>query len=206
MTQQEKWESQVAQIRKLIEENGGVVKAAMLYPLGMDYRRIQTFVKKGVLRRIKNGYYGLAEQKLSEDEMILKLFGEDGVLTMESALYQYGYISAKPYTYQIAIDKNTSKSRFHLDYPFVYPYYSEPKALELGVTKIPFAGGEMKIFDKERLICDCLKYEERLSRESLKQALHSFIDDDDKDIARLLQYARERKVLTKVQNRIGVWL
>lgn len=206
MTQQEKWDLQEAQIRQLIEENDGVVKTAMLYPLGMDYRRIQAFVDKGVLRRIKNGYYGLAEQKLSEDEMILKLFGADGVLTMESALYQYGYINAKPYAYQIAIDKNTSKSRFNLDYPFVHPYYSEPQVLELGVTKIPFAGGEMRIFEKERVICDCLKYEDRLSHDLLKKALLSFLNDDEKDIARLLFYARERKVLTKVQNRIGVWL
>ena len=156
--------------------------------------------------RVKNGYYSLQEQKLSEDEMIYRLFGEDGVLTMESALYIYGYLPAKPAEYQIAVDKNTSKSRFHLNYPFVHPYYSEPKVLSLGVIQIPFGGWTLKIYDNERLICDCLKYEDRLDREDLKKALRAYLAEPSKDISKLLSYAKERKVLNKVQNRIGVWL
>lgn len=206
MTRQEKWEKDEAAIRELVKEHDGVVKTSQLYTLGIDYRRIQNFVDWGVLLRIKNGYYSLQEQKLSEDEMILRLFGEDGVLTMESALYIYGYLPAKPYEYQIAVDKNTSKSRFHLNYPFVHPYYSEPKVLNLGVNEVPFGGGMMKIYDRERLICDCLKYEDRMDREDLKKALLAYIKEPKKDISRLLTYAKERKVVSKVQNRIGAWL
>ena len=206
MTREEKWEKDETAIREFVKQHDGVVKTSELYTLGIDYRRIQRFVDWGVLLRVKNGYYSLQEQKLSEDEMVYRLFGEDGVLTMESALYIYGYLSAKPAEYQIAVDKNTSKSRFHLNYPFVHPYYSEPKVLALGVTEIPFGGGTMKIYDKERLMCDCLKYEDRLDRGDLKRALRGYLAEPVKDISRLLFYAKERKVLNKVQNRIGVWL
>lgn len=206
MTRQEKWEQDEAAIQKLVETHDGVVKTSELYTLGIDYRRIQNFVDWGVLLRIKNGYYTLRKQKLSEDEMIYRLFGEDGVLTMQSALYIYGYLPMKPSEYQIAVDKNTSKSRFHLNYPFVHPYYSEPKVLALGVTEIPFGGGTMKIYNKERLMCDCLKYEDRMDREDVKKALLAYIAEPQKDISRLLSYAKERKVLNKVQNRIGAWL
>ena len=47
-----------------------------------------------------------------------KLF-PDGLLCMESALYAYGYISRKPVGFHIAVDKNTSKSRFKMEYPKV---------------------------------------------------------------------------------------
>ena len=50
----------------------------------------------------------------------------------------------------------------------------------------------MKIYEKERLICDCLKYEERLEREDLKKALLAFINEPKKDIAKLMEYARAR--------------
>ena len=56
------------------------------------------------------------------------------------------------------------------------------------------------------MICDCLKYEEKLERDVFKRALLSYIADGSKDIATLLKIARERKVLQKVQNMIGVWL
>ena len=206
MTREEKWKQDEAAIEQLVKEHDGVVKTAELYTLGIDYRRIQQFVDRGVLQRIKSGYYTLQEQALSEDEMIVRLFGADGVLTMESALYLYGYLSIKPAEYQIAIDKNTSKSRFHMSYPFVHPYYSEPKVLELGTSEIAFGGSTMKIYDKERLMCDCLKYEDRMDHEDVKKALLAYIAEPQKDISKLLEYARERKVLNKVQNRIGAWL
>ena len=206
MTREEKWEKDETAIRALVREHDGVVKTSELYTLGIDHRRIQSFVDWGVLLRVKNGYYTLQEQKLSEDEMVFRLFGEDGVLTMESALYIYGYLPVKPSEYQIAVDKNTSKSRFHLNYPFVHPYYSEPKVLSLGVTQTEFGGGVMKIYDKERLMCDCLKYEDHMDREDLKRALRGYLAEPVKDISKLLSYAKERKVLHKVQNRIGVWL
>ena len=206
MTREEKWKQDEAAIEQLVRAHDGVVKTAELYTLGIDYRRIQQFVDWGVLERIKSGYYTLREHELTEDEMIVRLFGEDGVLTMESALYEYGYLSVKPAEYQIAIDKNTSKSRFHLSYPFVHPYYSEPKVLALGITEMAFGGGKMKIYNKERLMCDCLKYEDRMEHDDVKKALLAYIAEPQKDISRLLQYARERKVLNKVQNRIGAWL
>jgi predicted transcriptional regulator of viral defense system len=206
MTRQEKWDRDEAAIRQLVTEKGGVVKTSELYSLGIDYRRISRFVDWGVLTHIKNGYYGLCEQKMSDDEIVMRLFGEDCVLTMESALYIYGYLPAKPSEYQIAVDKNTSKSRFRINYPFVHPYYSEEKVLELGVTEVPFGGGTMKIYDRDRLICDCLKYEDRMDREELKGALRAYLDEPKKDISKLLEYASERKVRNKVQNRIGAWL
>ena len=74
------------------------------------------------------------------------------------------------------------------------------------MTQIPFALGQMKIYTKERMICDCLKYEEKMDRDIFKRALLSYLADGSKDIAELLRIAKLRKVLQKVHNRIGVWL
>ena len=65
---------------------------------------------------------------------------------------------------------------------------------------------KMKIYTIDRLICDVLKYEEKMDREDFKQALLSYIQDDRKDIGALMEYAKERKVRKKVQTMIGVWL
>lgn len=137
--------------------------------------------------------------------MIARLF-PDARLCMESALYAYGYIREKPYGWHLAVDKNTSKSRFKMDYPKVIPYYTEPEALELGSTTIEQNGLTFQIYDKERMICDCLKYEAKLDRAIFREAVQSYIRDNDKDISMLMEYARARKVTGKVQSLIGVWL
>ena len=153
---------------------------------------------------------------LDEDTRVLKypayfialhsLLFPDARLCMESALYAYGYIREKPYGWHLAVDKNTSKSRFKMDYPKVIPYYTEPEALELGSTTIEQNGLTFQIYDKERMICDCLKYEAKLDRAIFREAIQSYIRDNDKDISMLMEYARARKVTGKVQSLIGVWL
>ena len=192
-------------IIKCIDENGGIVKREQLSELGIDYRRILDFVERKDIIRIKNGYYTYGVDRFSEEELVARLF-PDGLLCMESALYAYGYISHKPFGFHIAIDKNTSKSRFKMDYPKVIPYYTEPEVLKMGVTTIEYEGCEFQIYDKDRMICDCLKYESKMNREDFKEAIQSYIKDEDKDISALMEYARERKVVKRVQSLIGVWL
>ncbi len=205
MTRQEKRRKQIEQLKNLMEENGGVVKTSQLYTLGIDYRRIQAFVDDGVIERVKSGYYAMNYRKKREEDIIAVMFS-DCVLSMESALYCYHYLKNKPYKWALAVDKNTSKSRFKLEYPLVKPYYTEPEVLQMGVQKIEFGSSDMNIYKKERLICDVLKYEDRMDRGDLQQAIRAFIMDKNKDIASLLSYAKDRKVLSKVRNQIGVWL
>ena len=205
LSRAEKKEQQLQSIYTLIQEKGGIAKTSDLAALGIDYRRLQQFVEEGSLERIKSGYYSVAFKEKPEETMIPVLF-PDGVLSMESALYYYGYLKERPYVWQIAVDKNTSKSRFKMEYPIVQPYYSEAAVLELGVTSIELGGQQMKIYEKERVVCDCLKYEDKMDRENLKRGLLGFLIDEEKDIAKLMNYAKERRVVEKVRNRIGVWL
>lgn len=204
MTKNEKEEKR-AEIKNMMRRNAGITKASELYTLGLDYRKLQRFVEEGFLRRVKNGYYGLVEEEPDEEELILGLY-PDGVLCMETALYYYGYLKQRPFEWRLAVDKNTSKVRFRSDYPQVIPYYTEEKVLSLGVQEISFAGGKMKIYEKERLICDCMKYEDKMDKKDWKEAMLHYLQEEEKDVVKLLAYAKERKVLKKVQERIGVWI
>ena len=201
----EEAEQILGQVLNCIDDNGGIVKKEQLAALGIDYRRILDFVEHKDIIRIKNGYYTYGIERFSEEALVSKLF-PDAVLCMESALYAYVYISHKPFGFHLAVDKNTSKSRFKMDYPKVIPYYTEPEVLKIGVTTIEYEECTYQIYDKDRLICDCLKYESKMDRVDFKEAIQSYIKDEEKDISALMEYARERKVLKRVQSLIGVWL
>ena len=192
-------------IAEAMEKHNGIVKKEELTKLGIDYRRIDALVKEGKLSRVRNGYYTDRVDGFGEVELVAALF-PDAMLCMESALYAYGYLKEKPYGWTLAVDKNTSKSRFKMDYPRIIPFYTEPEALSLGASVIELQGCSFGIYDKELLICDCLKYESKMSHDDFKTAIQAYIADPDKDISVLMDYARERKVLKKVQSLIGVWL
>ena len=198
-------EKDLQTVYDLVEQHGGIIKKDALVKSGVDYRKILRFVEEGKLVRVKSGYYTDRMERFSEEALIAGLF-PDARLCMESALYAYGYISLKPYGWHLAVDKNTSKSRFKLDYPKVIPYYTEPEALEIGAATIQLGDNSFGIYSKERMICDCLKYEDKLERPVFQAAIQAYIRDPDKDVSALLEYAQQRRVRKKVQSMIGVWL
>lgn len=193
-------------VKEELRKAGGVMKTSLLYErCNLNFHDLNQLVKEEFLSRVKNGYYALKGKQISEVELLSSLF-PDGILCMESALYYYGYINEKPFDWHIAVNKDTSKARFQLEYPVVVPYYTEERVLKVGLSSIVIDGITLKIYDRDRLICDVLKYESKLDHEKYKEAILSYLKDDKKNIEHLLQYSKERKVYTKVQNVIGVWL
>ena len=194
-------------IRKLAEERGGVFKTSDLTALGYNTYAIRKLVDECVIERIKPSYYRLCEasEELSEAAQIAQLF-PDGVLCMYTALFYYRSSDRTPLEWNIAVDRDTSKSRFKLDYPFVQPYYMKREFLSFGVTTADYDDCTMQIFDRDRLICECIFYENKMDRETYNKAIQGYVADTKKNVPKLLDYAEKRRILKKVKDRIGVWL
>lgn len=191
-------------IEALIEEKGGMAKTGDILALGIDYRRLLSFLDEGKLKRIKNGYYGLADDD-DEEKLIATMF-KDGILTMASGLFYQGYLKMRPSSWSIAVSKNVSKSRFKLSYPVITPYYCEESAMSFGVEIKNVGGQMMKVYTKDRLACEVLKYEDKISRDDFKEGLLNYIKDESKNVEKLMEFAAKRKVTNKVRQVIGVWL
>ena len=104
------------------------------------------------------------------------------------------------------MSKDSNKTRFHIDYPFVKPYFVEPELLELGMTEGEIDGVPVRIVDKERAICDCLRYRNKMDREIFNKAIQGYIADPEKSIPNLMAYAKPLRVVKPVRDLIGVWL
>jgi predicted transcriptional regulator of viral defense system len=194
-------------LKKLADKAGGMFRTSDLNPLGVTAYAIQKLIGQHIIVRVKPGYYRLAkdEETLSEAAQIAQLF-PDGVLCMYTALFYFGYSDRTPLSWDIAVNKNTSKSRFKLEYPFVQPYYLKPELLAFGVTEAEYNDCRLKIFDRDRLICECIFSEDKIDKETYNKAIQGYIADPNKNIQHLLAYAQRRRILKKVKTRIGVWL
>ena len=67
-------------------------------------------------------------------------------------------------------------------------------------------GNPVRIYDKERTICDCMRYMGKMNREIFNKAIQGYIMDSEKNIPRLLEYAKKLRVMQKVKMIIGVWM
>ena len=87
------------------------------------------------------------------------------LIFLESALMYYEYTDRIPLAWQIAVDKYSKTTQYDIDYPIIEPFYLQPKFIELGVDEIQIENLIVKIYDRDRTICDVLRYEKKLEKE-----------------------------------------
>ncbi|QRN84805.1 type IV toxin-antitoxin system AbiEi family antitoxin domain-containing protein [Clostridia bacterium] len=187
------------------EKHGGVLKTSELKELGLSSRQIKKLFEEGEISKIKYGYYELTDEVNPEEIILAKLFPE-AVIFLESALLHYNYTDRIPTAWQIAVDRDSEKSRYMIEYPLVKPYYQEPKFLSIGVSTFEVNGVEVKIFDRDRTMCDIMRYEKKLEKEVFTNAVMRYIKDPQKNIRRLFEYAEIFNITKKIQSQIGKWL
>ena len=193
-------------IRELFEDHGGIMRTADIYASGIYYKDIQRLIDTGILQKVRYGYYQLINDiSYSEVSIINRLF-PDAVLCMNTALFYHEYSDRTPLEWHLAVSKDASKSRFKIDYPFVKPYYIEPDLLNVGLADGEIDGNAVRVYDKERCICDCIRYAKKMDKEVFNKAIQGYINDPKKDVPKLLEYAKLLRVSQKVKDLIGVWL
>ena len=207
-TQCGQWGVIIIDKSRVVEEfnkHGGVLKTSELNAIGLNSRQIRKLLDQRELSKIKQGYYELSGEVNAEEIIIARLFPE-AVIFLESSLLHYNYTDRIPTAWQIAVDRDSEKSQYDIDYPIVQPFYQEPKLLKVGVSIVRIQGVEIKIFDRDRTLCDVMRYERKLEKEVFSNAVMRYIKDLKKNIRHLLEYAEIFNITKKVQSQIGKWL
>ena len=188
------------------EHYGGMMRTKELEREKIRYRNIQQLIEDGLVEKVRYGYYQWIDpDDFSETGTVIRLF-PDAIRCMESALRYSGYSDRTPKSWHLAVSKDSGKSRFKIEYPFVKPYYIEPAVLELGLTIGNMDGHSIRIYDKDRVICDCLRYRNKMDKEIFNKAIRNYIVDPEKNIPKLLEYAGPLRVKKIAKDLLGVWL
>ncbi len=182
-----------------------VLKTSQLSEMGLSSRQIKKLLDQSELLKIKQGYYELSDGLISEEVLIARLFPK-AVIFLESALLHYNYTDRIPASWQIAVDRNSEKSQYDLDSPIVKPFYQNPKFLSVGLHTIVVDNVNVRIFDRDRTMCDVMRYERKLEKEVFSNATMCYIKDSKKNLRHLFEYAEIFNITRKVQSHIGKWL
>lgn len=116
------------------------------------------------------------------------------------------YSDRNPAEWNIAIDKNASRQRTRIDYPSIKAYRLEPALLSIGVTRGEINFTDVRIYDRDRTICDVLRNMNKMDKEIFNKAIQGYVNDPQKNVPNLIEYAKTMRVWNKVKNLIGVWL
>ena len=192
--------------KSIFDKYGGMMRTTQLAEEKIFYPQREKLIADGYVEKIRRGYYQwINPDDFSEVGTVIRLF-PDAILCMDTALRYYGYSDRTPGDWHLAVSKDSGTSRFKIDYPFVKPYYVEPAVLELGLTTGTMDGHAIRIYDKDRLICDCLRYRNKMDKEIFNKSIQKYIADPEKSIPKLMEYAGPLRVKKLAKDLIGVWL
>ena len=192
--------------KSIFKQYGGIMRTCELKREGVSYQILQELMAEGLVEKIKYGYYQWQDEKaFSEVSVISALFPDAIVCDMSAAMY-YGYTDRVPGIWHIAVDNRSARNKFKIDFPQIKPHFISANRLGIGVSEGKIDGITVKIYDRERIICDCLRHINTMDGEVLNTIIQRYVGDKDKDSARLMEYAARLGVEKKARRMIGIWL
>jgi len=195
----------IKKIKNKFNKNGGIMKTSELNALGINYRQIQRLLDEQIVEKIKHGYYILYNSFPREEVIIARMF-PDAVIYLESALFYYEYTDRVPNSWQITVNKHSYPKQYNISYMKIKPYFIKEDYRKIGINNILIDNVEVKIYDKNKTICDVLRYENKVDNELFTSAIKNYIKDNEKDIRTLMEYGDILNVSNKIQKYIVMWI
>lgn len=177
-------------ITNYLSAAGGYARMKELRASGFQTRDIAELVAQGHIERVKPGLYRLADHGEADEyagltEVCRAL--PDGVICLLSALDYHGLTTFNPSEVYVAIPHEAKPPR--LFYPPIKPFFFRERFYTPAIEHIKTPGGEIRVYSREKTICDMFRYRQKLGEDLALEALKMYLKLNDASTTRLLEYA-----------------
>lgn len=192
------------EIIRIAMANGGFVTAAQVASAGIPSARLSDMVKAGELERVQRGVYCLAGEW--EDEFLsAQLRFPRGVFSDGTALYLHGYTDRTPFHLTMTFSRSYRATSVRGAGIEVRTCSSDVLGVGLTILRTPY-GNEVECYDLERTLCDMLRGHRVVDVQVVSPAIRRYVRGSERDLRKLLEYARLLGVEAKIRNYLEVLL
>ena len=163
---------------------------------GSNYK-LNEAIDNSLIFKIEKGVY--SDHKSVSDLEYISFVRKDAIVTLKTASYIYNLTDEVPLVYDLAIDRDASKTKF--ERVKVHYYYQPKEILNIGVENYNYNGVEIKIYDKERLLIEIMRYASKLPFDFYKEVVTNY-RKIDLDIERIESYLGSFKLSNRIMSKI----
>lgn len=194
-------------IKDIFARKKGIARTEDLTREGVSKYYIRKYEQSGEIIRIKRGIYRYAEFENDQHAEMIEVAKviPNGVLCLLSALSFYELTTYNPWEYQIAIERKSRKPRLP-DYPPIKVFYFSKKQFEYGMEEVEVGGHKISIYNREKTICDIIRYREKIGIDLMKEGLRNYLQSPEKNINKLMECAEVMRVKTVLLKYLEVLL
>ena len=183
-----------------IVDDSGILLTKNAIEAGISKHALYNFIRDNGFEKAAHGVY--ASPETWEDEnYILSLRCPQGVLSHDEALYYHGLTDREPLQKTITIYTGYGTSRMVADGIKVFTVKKELLDIGKEIVKTSY-GHDIPLYNRERTICDLIRSRNRFEIQDFQTALKTYIMGKNKNLNRLMEYAK----LFHVDKKIRVYL
>lgn len=192
-------------ILEIFHHQSGFARTGDIRKKGIHHSHLKELQEDGTIIKVKHGLFSLTENPQYSSLIESQLSIPDGIICMGTALSYYNYTTWDPPIIHIAIPKGR-KIKLP-EYPPVQLFYFSGKFYETGITTEELGtGGTVRIYDREKTICDIIRYRNRIGIDIMREALGEYVASKDRNLNKLISYGKKLNIITVLRTYLEVLL
>lgn len=158
--------------------------------LGLSYYKIKKMIEAGSLKKMnRNHYENLVFRGDHNDLVYSCAFVPRGVICLISAASYYELTTVRPQMIDIAIFRKDKVITLP-EWPQIKLYYFNEERYKLGVKEINNGFDRFHIYDLEKTVVDIISFREKIGIEETKEILINYLASKNKNVNKLMRYAK----------------
>lgn len=183
-----------------MEENRTFVSSAVVKERGRTaYYKMLENVRAGKLVQVRRGVYAESDQ-LAGNMIDIESLVPGGILCLWSAWSVHRLTTSIPQAYHIAIKRD--RKVITPSFPRIELHSYTGKILDIGSVKMTIDGYTFNTYDMERCVCDAVKFRNKVGMDVCSEIINNYLARPDRNISKLMDYARQ----LRVANILGIYL
>ena len=181
-----------------LKARGGYATMREMKRAAIQTREIANLLKDGEIEKIRPGLYRLANYPKSVPFRATLIdvcqAMPRGVICLLSALDFHELTTFNPSEVYVAIP-HAQKPR-QVRYPPIRSFFFRERSYSPGIVQVETRSGTIKVYNKEKTICDMFRYRDKLGEDLALEALKTYLRTKAADLHALQKYAAICQVKT----------
>ena len=175
-------------IEEYLKAHGGIIRTIEFQQAGLHNSYLTMLAEQGRIVRIKPGLYIASEAQTASGFFEVQLALPSAVVCLASALAYYDLTTYEPPSVQVAIPRGdrTKPPTFPPTRLFSFGGIRH----ELGVVTVKMEGRAIKIYDREKTICDTVRFRRTLCQDVVNEAIRNYLRGPKTNVDRVMDYSR----------------
>lgn len=180
----------VKKATELFRRHGGILRTAEAIRQGIHPRTIYEMRDSGLIEPISRGLYRLSSLPplSSPDIASASLQAPNGIICLISALAFHEITTQVPHEVYIALQRGSKRPR--IEHPPIRIFWLSGQAFSEGIETHSIDDIAVRVYSPEKTIADCFKYRNKIGMDVAVEALRLYLKRRNKDINKVVHYAR----------------